>query len=142
MRLIGLFCIDTKTSTTSTTRTEERRQFASDQQVTVLRDTVVETQRKFITEFHHVDEHYIEGITIGGFLNHIEQERLTHMPHQGSKWDRVLKWAEFFALQVSAYERAVSPFVPDSKLASKLIWAASRVLLEVCSSHMILHRAC
>lgn len=118
-------------STTLTTKTEERRHFANDQQITVLRDTVIEIERRFITEFRHVDEHYIEGITIGGFLDHIEQERLTHMPHQGSKWDRVLKWAEFFALQVSAYERAVSTFVPDSKLASKLIWTASRVLLEV-----------
>jgi hypothetical protein len=97
----------------------------------VLRDKVIETQKRFIHEFHHVDEQYIEGIAIEGILDYIEQERLTHMPHQGSKWDRVLKWAEFFALQVSAYESAVSSFVPDSKLASKLIWAASRVLLEV-----------
>jgi hypothetical protein len=129
---INLRRIDTLTSTTLTTKTAERRLFASDQQITVLRDIVNDTHTRFIREFHHVDERYIEGITIDGFLNHIEQERLTHMPHQGSKRDRVLKWAEFFALQVSAYERAVSPFVPDSKPASKLIWAASKVLLEVC----------
>jgi hypothetical protein len=115
-----------------TTKTEERRHFAMDQQVTVLRDIVVDIQKRFICEFHYVDEHYIDVITIEEFLEYIEQERLTHMPHKGSKWDRVLKWAEFFALQVARYERAVSPFVPDSKLASKLIWAASRVLLEVC----------
>ena len=78
-----------------------------------------------------MDEHYISSITISGFLKYIERERLTSMPHRGSRWDKVLKWAEFFALQVSGYSTVVEPFVPDSKDAAKLILAACRVLLEV-----------
>ena len=92
---------------------------------------VVSTWAKFIEEFDHVDEHYISSITIGNFLKYIERERLTSMPHRGSRWDKVLKWAEFFALQVANYSTAVEPFVPDSRDASKLILAACRVLLEV-----------
>jgi hypothetical protein len=53
------------------------------------------------------------------------------MPQRGSRWDKVLKWAEFFALQISGYEKAVSPFISHGKGAVKLIWAACRVLIEV-----------
>ena len=98
----------------------------------MLKDTVVTTRRKFITEFGHVDEHYIDITTIEEFVEYVERQRLTHMPHRGSMWDKVLKWAEFFALQISGYENSVSAFVEDSKKAAKLIWAASRILLEVC----------
>ena len=78
-----------------------------------------------------MDEHYIEATTINSLLDFIERERLTHMPHRGSKWDKVLKWAEFFAVQISGYSEVVKTFMPDSKEAGKLIWVASRILLEV-----------
>ena len=108
-----------------------RRQFSTDQQIIVLRETILSTRGRFIAEFDHVDDHYIDTSTVEGFLDYIERERLTHMPHRGSRWDKVLKWAEFFALQISGYANVVGDFVSDSKAAAKLIWAASRVLLEV-----------
>ncbi|MCJ1420615.1 hypothetical protein MMC32_006973 [Xylographa parallela] len=119
-----------RTSTTKAT-SETKVHFSKDQQITVLHEMVVSTWAKFIEEFDHVDEHYISSITIGNFLKYIERERLTSMPHRGSRWDKVLKWAEFFALQVANYSTAVEPFVPDSRDASKLILAACRVLLEL-----------
>ena len=97
----------------------------------MLRETVTFTRGRFIAEFDYVDFHYIERMTLVDFLEHIERERLTHMPHRGSRWDKVLKWAEFFAIQMSGYEDAVRSFVPDSRDAAKLIWVACRVLLDV-----------
>ena len=38
--------------------------------------------------------------------------------------------AEFFALQISGYSKAVKGFVRDSDHAAKLIWAAACALLE------------
>ena len=64
-------------------------------------------------------------------MDYIERERLTHMPRQGSRWDKVLRRAEFFGLQISRYEEVISKFVPESETAAKLIWAACRVLIEV-----------
>jgi hypothetical protein len=104
--------------------------FTSDQQVTVLRQTVIATRSRLIAELSHVNAHYIDSMTVESFLEYIERERLTHMPRRGSRFDKVLKWAEFFALQISGYEKAVHSFVPDSKNAAKMIWAASRVLVE------------
>ena len=108
--------------------------FTSDQQVTVLRQTVLSTRARLIGDLSQVDDHYIDSITIESFLEYIEDERLCNMPQHGSSWDKVLKWAEFFALQVSGYENTVRTFVPDSSVAAKLIWATCRVLIEVSFS--------
>ncbi|KAI4287738.1 MAG: hypothetical protein L6R35_003004 [Caloplaca aegaea] len=104
---------------------------SSEQQITILKETVTVTSEKFIMDFDEVDEHYIHGMTIEQFFEYIERQRLTHMPHRGSHWDRVLKWAEFFGLQISGYANTVEPFVAESKLAAKLIWTACRALLEL-----------
>ena len=124
-------CIGSETRNSSTTKTQSRVQFSKDQQIHVLRETVTFTRGRFIAEFDYVDFHYIDRMTLVDFLEHIERERLTHMPHRGSRWDKVLKWAEFFAIQMSGYEDAVRSFVPDSIEAAKLIWVACRVLLDV-----------
>ena len=58
------------------------------------------------------------------------------MPHRGSHWDKVLKWAEFFSLQVSGYANAVDSFIAESKVAAKLIWTACRALLQVWDSNL------
>jgi hypothetical protein len=105
--------------------------FSSEQQITVLRHTVTSTRAKLICELAHVNERYIDSMTMEHFLEYIESERLTNMPQRGSRWDKVLKWAEFFALQISGYENTVSSFIPHSKGAAKLIWASCRVLVEV-----------
>ncbi|KAL8713127.1 MAG: hypothetical protein Q9220_002648 [cf. Caloplaca sp. 1 TL-2023] len=70
-----------------------------EQTTTVLIETVTMARTRFIADFDDVDEHYIQTLTIEEVLEYIEHQRLTHMPHRGSHWDKVLKWAEFFALQ-------------------------------------------
>jgi hypothetical protein len=122
----------------STSHTESRSMatsghthtFTSDQHVTVLRQTVIATRSLFISELS-LDADYIDSMKVGTFLDYLERERLKHMPHRGSRWDKVLKWAEFFACQISRYEEAVHSFIPDSKNAAKMIWAASRGLIEL-----------
>lgn len=122
-------------SHTSTSRQSDtfsaKKSFTEEQQVTVLNESVTVTRRKFLAEFGDVEESYIDDITIEDFLEYIERQRLTHMPHRGSHWDKVLKWAEFFALQISGYAAAVGPFVPNSKTAAQLIWIASESLLDL-----------
>lgn len=124
----GLAGLEAETTTVS---------FSEKQQVTVLHDSVVVTHRKFLADFDDIDESFIYNTTIDGFLEYIERQRLTHMPHRGSHWDEVLNWAEYFALQISGYVKAVEPFVPDSKVAPQLIWTALRSMLRVSSSSFI-----
>jgi len=117
--------------TRSTTSSSFTHTFTSDQQVNIMRRTVISTKEKIISDFSHVDNEYIDSMTVESILRYVRDERLTYMPQQGSRWDKVLQWAEFFSLQISGYEKAVSPFVPDSKGAAQLIWASCQVLLEV-----------
>ncbi|KAH8670231.1 hypothetical protein BGZ60DRAFT_375664 [Tricladium varicosporioides] len=102
-----------------------------DQQISILQQTVSSTQAQLITEISHVNENYLESIALETFVDYIESQRLTHMPRQGSRWDKVLKWAEFFALQISRYAAAVESFIPESHAASHLICAACRILVEL-----------
>ena len=73
-------------------RGESSVTFSKDQQITVLQETVITTRRKFVAEFDDVDDAAIHSLTIEGFLQFIERQRLTYMPHRGSRWDKVLKW--------------------------------------------------
>lgn len=80
---------------TSTSWGESSVSFSRDQQVTLLQETVIITRRKFLADFDHVDETDIHSLTIEGFLQFIERQRLIHMPQRGSRWDKVLKWYVF-----------------------------------------------
>ena len=120
-----------------TSSSETYVSFSREQQITILQETITSTRGKLVSAFTYVTEDYICSMTIDGFLEYIERQRLTHMPHRGSRWDKVLKWAEFFGLQVSGYAKAVESFIPDSKVAAQLIWTAARTLLEVCHLELL-----
>jgi len=115
----------------STTTESHSHKFTADQQVTVLRQTVIVSRGRLISDLDYVDDNYIDSLTVQSFLEYIQDQRLIHMPQRGSRWDKVLNWAEFFALQISGYEKVLSSFVPETKSAAKLIWAGCRVLIEV-----------
>ena len=97
----------------------------------MLHESVITVRQKFIADLEDVRESVIENIDMEAVLDYIERQRLTHMPHRGSHWDKVLKWAEFFALQVSGYAATIEPVVPEGKVAAKLIWVATQSLLNV-----------
>lgn len=124
---------ETRKSRTEKHTYESSSTFSSEQQITILRQTVTATRVKLICELRHVNEYDIDSMTVESFLEYIESERLTNMPQRGSRWDKVLKWAEFFALQISGYEKALERFVPHSMNAAQLIWASCRALIEVKS---------
>ena len=70
-------------------------------------------------------------ITIDQFLDYVAGERLRRIPHQGGRWDRVLKWAEYFADQVSIFESVVSGFLKGSQEASQIAYVSLRSLLDL-----------
>lgn len=121
----------TQTLSSGTEHVTSTMSFSSDRQVTILKETILSTCSRLITEFDDVDESFIHSMSIEAFLDYVERQRLTHMPHRGSRWDKVLKWTEYFALQISGYSKAVESFVTDSNIAAKLIWTSCRALLEV-----------
>ena len=104
---------------------------SSEQHITILRTTIRTSRSKLISDLARFDDEYIDSMTIEAFLQNIETERLTSMPTRGSRFDRCLKWAEFFALQISQYQHVLQHSTLHSEQAAQLIYACCRSLIEV-----------
>ncbi|KAI9703724.1 MAG: hypothetical protein M1836_007494 [Candelina mexicana] len=101
-------------------------------QITIVKEITSTVTAKCEREFGcSVDELFANTPTVETFLDYVAAERLRRMPHKGSKWDKVLQWAEYFAGQVHLFEEAVTEFVPYSRKAAQLVWSNCRLLLEM-----------
>ena len=104
---------------------------SSFEKLTIVSEIVIVVRRTLITQIDEVENSFFESMTFESYLNFVTHERLTRMPHRGSPWDRVLKNAEYFGVQLAAFAESVSPFVEcsDDALATGL--ASARLLIEV-----------
>ena len=100
-------------------------------QLTVVHQVAISVRNDIIRELSDVDESYLTNMDISRFLEFITQQRLTNMPHKGSRFDRVLRAAEYFGIQVYAYSEMVERFIKDSKLAADVALGNCCLLLEV-----------
>lgn len=101
-----------------------------------LQSIVTETTRavrsRIIVEVDSVeDDTFFDAVTLETFLEHISTERLVSMPHEGSHWDKTLKGAEFFALQLNAYAEKLDEFVSGTQNGVKTALASCLLLLDV-----------
>ena len=103
------------------------------QPITYVQDAVEAARQKLAHELDCMDQNLWNGISLDDLLSHIAAERLARMPHSGSPWDRTLRDAESFAVHISQFHDFVSVFLTQSSVAAELIWANSRLLLEVYS---------
>lgn len=99
--------------------------------VTTLRDATQRAVAMYRTELGTSSEQFLNSCnSVEIFFDYVAGIRLREMPHHSSRWDKVLKWAEFFAAQVFGYSEEVSQFADHSQQAAQIIWASSRSLLE------------
>ncbi|KAK7743825.1 hypothetical protein SLS53_003844 [Cytospora paraplurivora] len=70
-----------------------------------------------------------DGVSSEDLLGFIAAERLRRMPARGSRWDKILKWAEDFAKKLSLFEVTGDQFIPSSNEAVELILASIQILL-------------
>jgi len=107
----------------------------------ILRDTTTLITVRCKKEFTSKIDEILTGVpTCHAFLDFIATERLRSMPHKGSKWDKVLKWAESFSRRVDAYSHAISGFTPHSWESARLVWGCCRWLLLVRLPHIFFWR--
>ncbi|KAH6633587.1 hypothetical protein C7974DRAFT_412571 [Boeremia exigua] len=71
------------------------------------------------------------GVSYVNFLEWIRAERLTTLPHKGSRWDKVLIRALYFAEQLHNFDRAIQGFALDSQAAAAVGYGHARLLLEL-----------
>ncbi|XPS69175.1 hypothetical protein M3J09_001452 [Ascochyta lentis] len=73
----------------------------------------------------------ISDVSYVDFLEWIRSERLTTLPHKGSRWDKVLIRALYFAEQLHNFDQAIQSFALDSQAAAAVGYGHARLLLEL-----------
>lgn len=76
--------------------------------------------------------------SVATFFDAVAGIRLRQMPHHSSRWDKVLKWAEFFAAQVQGYSDEVFQFADCADQAAHIVWASSLCIIKVTEPAILL----
>lgn len=58
-------------------------------------------------------------------------ERMSHLPPEGSSYDKVLAWAQLFVERLHSFDEAIKDFAGDSYLAAQLSYGYCSMLLEL-----------
>lgn len=61
----------------------------------------------------------------------IRQQRMSHLPAEGSSYDKVLGWAQLFVERLHSFELNIHHFAGDSHLATQLSYGFCDLLLQV-----------
>lgn len=103
----------------------------------IVTDAVTMYRAKLLTALKGTKEEKLAaGVSSESLFAFIADERLRRMPHRGSRWDKILKWAEDFAKKLSLFEVTDNNFIPSSKEAVELILASLQLLLMVGLSEL------
>lgn len=111
---------------TNTTQTQ------SSGRIVHVSETARSVKVKIVRELEDVTEAHFEDFDLEAYLAYIADERLVHMPTKGSQWDRVLKGAEFFGLQLDEFASQLRRIVPEWASIRDTALASCCLLLEVC----------
>ncbi|KAK3985129.1 hypothetical protein QBC44DRAFT_164180 [Cladorrhinum sp. PSN332] len=87
--------------------------------------------RHTICKLGDYNESFFKDVDLQSYLEYISDERLIHMPKRGSEWDRVLRSAQFFGLQLSRLGVNVARYCPEAEVASITALASTQILLEI-----------
>ncbi|KAF7865884.1 hypothetical protein EAF04_006049 [Stromatinia cepivora] len=101
-------------------------------QTPLLQDTTQKVIKMYRSELGKSSEKFLQSCkSVESFFDFVAAIRLSQIPHHGSRWDKILKWAEFFTGQVSTYSEEVSSFTTQSEQATNAIYASCKTLLEM-----------
>ncbi|KAF2727980.1 hypothetical protein EJ04DRAFT_450238 [Polyplosphaeria fusca] len=96
-----------------------------------VQDSAMSLKKKSMGELGAGVYQDIADMSFVNFLEWIRTERLTTLPHKGSRWDKVLIRALYFAEQLHNFESAIQGFAVDSGAAAALGYGHARLLLEL-----------
>lgn len=92
---------------------------------------VVQYVKGLFSKLGDYEVNMLRQADLESYLRYIADERLIHMPRKGSDWDRVLRTAQFFGLQIWRFGEKVGKFAPESREAAGSALASCTLLLEV-----------
>jgi len=71
----------------------------------------------------------VAGVSYVNLLEWIRAERLTTLPHKGSRWDKVLIRALYFAEQLHKFDQVIQAYAVDSSAAAAIGYGHAQLLL-------------
>jgi len=96
-----------------------------------VQESTASLKKRSITELGAGVYRGISNKSYVGFLEWIRSERLTTLPHKGSRWDKVLIRALYFAEQLHRFDVAIQGFALDSSAAAAIGYGHAQLLLEI-----------
>ncbi|EFQ95319.1 hypothetical protein PTT_06770 [Pyrenophora teres f. teres 0-1] len=100
-------------------------------QNSIVQDSAASLKKRSLAELGVGAYQNISDVSYVSFLEWIRSERLTTLPHKGSRWDKVLIRALYFAEQLHNFEQAIQPFAQDSSYAASIGYGHAQLLLEL-----------
>ena len=104
-----------------------------------VQESAISLRKRSFNELGAGVSNNISDVSYVNFLEWIRAERLTTLPHKGSRWDKVLIRALYFAEQLHNFDQAIQGFALDSQAAAAVGYGHARLLLEVCRAPPIIH---
>ncbi|KAH8889183.1 hypothetical protein GQ53DRAFT_870157 [Thozetella sp. PMI_491] len=123
---------ETETRRESRTETTESLAFSSTAHVSITR--VVEITHTIHDNICHLEEYddaFFQQMDLPSYLEYVDDKRIFHMPRRGSDWDRVLRAAQFFGIQLWSFAEKIGPSSAEIRTASITALASCRVLLDI-----------
>ncbi|EME41438.1 hypothetical protein DOTSEDRAFT_46432 [Dothistroma septosporum NZE10] len=106
-------------------------QSSSNEKTNVVRDTAIALKRKSASELGAGVSETADKVSFINLVEWIRAERLSSLPHKGSRWDTVLIRALYFAERLHGFETTLKGHAADSDAAAQLGYGHARLLLEL-----------
>jgi hypothetical protein len=106
------------------------------QDTSAISSTVYSLKRRSDGELGSDISSMIMSETHDSILDWIGVQRMSHLPAEGSTYDKVLLWAQLFVERLHSFEFAIEEFAGDVSLATQLAYGYCAILLKhVCGAY-------
>ncbi|KAF2036681.1 hypothetical protein EK21DRAFT_105994 [Setomelanomma holmii] len=115
----------------STTKATRRTNGGGSYKIGFVEESAVALRKRSMAELGAGVYQSVGNVSYVAFLEWIRSERLTTLPHKGSRWDKVLIRALYFAEQLHNFEKAIQGFALGSSSAAAIGYGHAQLLLEL-----------
>jgi hypothetical protein len=109
----------------------KRTNGASGYKIGFVQESANSLRKRSMAELGTGIYHSVSNVSYVKFLEWIRAERLTTLPHKGSRWDKVLIRALYFAEQLHKFDQAIQAYAVDSSAAAAIGYGHAQLLLGV-----------
>ncbi|KAH7324307.1 NACHT domain protein [Stachybotrys elegans] len=96
-----------------------------------ISEVVFSLKRRSSEELGSATSAKLMNVTHEGILDWIRSQRMSHVPPEGSSYDKVLAWAQLFIERLHSFDLAIEDFAGDSYLATQLTYGYCSILLNL-----------